>query len=75
MSNSRASLAGLIDDAGIELREISTQLKTCVASADDLMECSAMVFALADALKLYAEKMPKGEPDGSHSLRQHPPSS
>ena len=75
MGDSRASLAGLIDETGAQLDAVSTRLKNCAASADEIAEGSRLAFALAEALKLYAEKMPKNHPSGRHSLRQRPPSS
>lgn len=74
MSDSRASLAELVERTSVNLNVVAARLKACVASADELMECSRMVFALADAVRLYAEKMPEAEPGGRHSLGQRPPS-
>lgn len=74
MSDSQAGLAGLMGKAGDKLSVVSNRLKSGVASAEELMECSKLVFALAEAMELYAGKMPKVEPGARHSLRQRPPS-
>ena len=74
MSDPRSGLAGIIEKASAKLNAVSTRLKTGVASADELMECSELAFALADTIKLHAAKMPATAPDGRHSLRQQPPS-
>jgi hypothetical protein len=74
MSDSRTSLAEVIKKASAKLGVVSTRLKIGVASADELMECSELAFALADTMKLYAETMSTTEPDGRHSFRQPPPS-
>ena len=75
MNDSRASLTELIERTSANLNVVADHLKDCVASADELMECSRLVFALADAVKLYAEKMPQAKHGGRHALRQQQPPS
>lgn len=74
MSDSHVGLAGLMGKASDKLSVVANRLKSGVASADELMECGKLASALAEAMELYAGKMPKVEPDGRHSLRQRPPS-
>lgn len=74
MSDSHADLAGLMSKTGDKLSVVANRLKSNVATADELMECSKLVSALAEAMELYAEKMSKVEPGSRHSLRQRPPS-
>ena len=74
MSASQASLAGLIEQTGAGLKTVAIRLKNNIGSRNEIMECSRLASALADAMRLYAETMSETEPDGRHSLRQWPPS-
>ena len=71
MTESR-SLSELIRQTGANLQIVAAHFRMNVATPDELKECSGLLVALADALKLYAEKMPGGDSSGRHVLREAP---
>lgn len=65
VSESRASLAGLIENTSATLNAVSARLKDGVASAEELIKCSKLAAALSGAIKLYAEKMADTNPSST----------
>jgi hypothetical protein len=73
VSESPASLAELIGATSANLKIVSARFKIGVVTADELKECSGLLVALADAMNLYADKMPGAESDGRHVPQEPPP--
>lgn len=73
MSEPRTSLSDLIASTSSNLKIVTARFKIGVVTADELRECGSLLTALADALNLYADKMPDAEAGGRHALRDQPP--
>lgn len=73
MNESRSHLGELIGNASASLKIVSAHFKIGVVTRNELKECSDMLTALADALKLYTDKMPGSQSDGRH-VREPPDS-
>jgi hypothetical protein len=72
MSETRSRLAELIERSTVSLTTVSSRFVAGDVSADELKECALMLRAMADALTLYADKMPDSTSADRHSLREPP---
>lgn len=74
MSEQRTTVVGHMETAVINLRIVTKRLKHGMATPQELLETNGLLLALADVLKLYAEKMPEAESAGRHAVREPPDS-
>ncbi len=72
MSQSRASISEHISSTGANLKSVASRFRAGNASSYELRECAGMLSALAEALKLYADKMPDSKSEGRHAVREPP---
>jgi hypothetical protein len=72
MADPQKSLSDLVSRVGVTLKAFSARLEKGDAVADELNECSSMLTALAEALTLYADKVP-GTARAEHHIHREPP--
>jgi hypothetical protein len=74
MTKQRATLADYAAQVSVTLSAVSARFENGDVVADELRTCSRMLTALAEALMLYADRMPEPEQIGRHARREAPES-